>query len=196
VVKIKKCVVALIVLVLVVLIGAFALFYKNDSRLQSKPSLQNVNNNIKNMYDIKHDIEKKTKASVEIRKTLTIKDNEIILFTVGPQLGTYIYKKDGSGRYEFLHGGGPGTNIFRDCVVETDNGNFGVLAGKNYDMRIKGMEVELYRIRYKVDVPKEEFFIVYYPIKVGDKGDRYTDLKLFDDRGQDITLEIFRKYFP
>lgn len=146
---VKKLILSVTVLVSIVLV--YAVQYYNSYNI--KNSLGTVERETE--YRLNSDIE------MQIMKVV---DNKLVFtFTVGDQLGSGELIKGFNNRYKYNYAG-HGTNEIRERIIETKNGQFLMLTGRN-SQSIKHIRAHIEDEAYDVIIPEGEFYLTVTPIK-------------------------------
>ncbi|MFJ7824823.1 hypothetical protein [Psychrobacillus sp. NPDC096623] len=142
----------------IIFIG-YMVFYLNDYRIKD------------NREDIQSSLEiwissGNTKGiEPDVLDFLRIGDTKsyLVLFQTGSnKIGYAHYKKGWNGRLK-IENVGYGTNIVKYQKVKTNKGIYGILVGKNPELKIEKIKVKLFssEFNFKVDVSTDEVFVKY-----------------------------------
>lgn len=115
-------------------------------------------------------------------------DTYIAYFEVdSDMLGTATLKEGSNKKLDIIrsHSGGSTT---RYDGVKTDQGDYGIVTGKNTDKQIHSIRVELQDdpLKFTVQVPEQEYFIIVKKLPKGKGSKKFADLYLFDKNNKEI----------
>ncbi|MDR3585552.1 MAG: hypothetical protein P4L59_09525 [Desulfosporosinus sp.] len=132
---------------------------------------------------------------IDIKKAIDIGNKKYVLYTYNDDYrGDAELVKGLNGKYkiEFTNGG---SNLFQYRVLVINKLKYLVVAGKNYDLRIDYVKVTLDGHEYKIVVPQQEYFIVYYPVP-NDTQSIFPEngLELFNKNNIEISNDIYFNY--
>lgn len=134
--------------------------------------------------------------SVDIKKILDIENRRYVLFEVNNELGEAELGRGFNGKYKILSTG-YGTKHFRYSIKDIRNSKYFIVLGENYDMKISYINISIDENQYKMDVPQEDYFIVFHevPKDTVEQIPSYSDFRLYDTNNIDISDEIYEKLF-
>mgnify|MGYP007108082635 FL=1 len=107
----------------------------------------------------------------------------IVLFqTKNGNVGYAHLIKGWNGKFIIVSSGGYGTNIVSYEMIKTNDGNYGILFGKNHELIVEHIKVELYYENYDyiVDVSTDELFVEYKLLPAEIKNPFPAELTYFD----------------
>jgi hypothetical protein len=145
--------------------------------------------------DVKLSIEKLLSTSsnnaskIVLKKTMDIDNRKFAAFIYNNFLGDAEFTKGPNNKYR-LQRLGHGNDSFRMEVQQTNKNKYFVIVGKNPNMRIDRIEVTLEGNIYNIQVPKEEYFIVYCQIPRQTVAIYAESHRVFDEKDNDITFQI------
>lgn len=146
--------------------------------------------------DIKQIINRPDKITdnIEIKQELNLDNKKYVLFMINNILGRAELTKGFNNKYKIDSAGYGGGSYYCAEVFKTNKGKYLMMTGKNYNMEIAYSKVLLEGNEYKINIPQQEYFIVYsaVPIKTISiyPDPQYT--KLYDKNDTDITDNIFK----
>jgi hypothetical protein len=112
---------------------------------------------------IEKEIEHRLRADIEIRSIQTMNNKLVFAFTMGTTLGSGELIKGFNGRYKYYYAG-YGTNEIRERIIETQNGQFLMLTGRN-NLSIKHITAFIEDESYDVIIPEGEYYLTLTPVK-------------------------------
>lgn len=116
-----------------------------------------------NAADIEKDIESRSGMDIVIRDRV-VTDNKLhFVFTAGQTVGSGELTRGWNRKYKFEFFG-HGTNGIRQRIVETDKGQYLMLAGRN-DEYIGSIRAFIEGEAYDVTIPDEPYYLVMTPVK-------------------------------
>ncbi|GHH99729.1 hypothetical protein [Neobacillus kokaensis] len=102
-------------------------------------------------------------------------------------LGTATLKEGPNKKLDIInsHSGGGTT---RYGGVKTDQGDYGIVTGKNTDKKIHSIRVELLNdpLKFTVQVPEKDYFIIVKKLPKGKSSIKFADLYLFDKNNKEL----------
>jgi hypothetical protein len=128
---------------------------------------------------------------IEIKQELNLDNKKYILFPLKDELGYAELTQGISKKYRF-ETVGHGSNFFRDVIKQTNKGKYLVFLGKNPESKIHYIKVILDGTEYKIDVPNQEYYIVYHqvPMKTQRTYPDIENIKFFSNDDIDITKDM------
>lgn len=113
--------------------------------------------------DIEKDIENRLGMDIVIRDRV-VTDNKLhFVFTVGQTVGSGELTRGWNRKYKFEYFG-HGTNGIRERIVETDKGQYLMLAGRN-DENIGSIRAFIEGETYDAAIPDGPYYLVMTPVK-------------------------------
>ncbi|WP_068962679.1 hypothetical protein [Desulfosporosinus sp. BG] len=153
------------------------------------------NNNME--YNIKKFINrpKVITNNIYIKQTIDIGNRRYVLFTFNDYLGDAELVMGLNGKYK-IESTNSGSNLFQYRVREINKSKYFVVAGKNYDLKIDYVKVNLDSNEYKIMIPRQEYFISYCPVTNNTQSIFPIDsgFKLFDKNNIEITNDIYIRF--
>ena len=131
-----------------------------------------------------------------IKQVVVINNYQFVLIKLHDDLAYVELVRGLNNKYKF--GGMESTmSPFLFSMKEINKANYIAIFGRNLDKRINYAEVTLYGKKFKINIPKEEYFIVFYPISISNKSImlKKADFELFDINSFDITKEMYGDYY-
>ncbi|MBT2685036.1 hypothetical protein [Bacillus sp. ISL-37] len=132
----------------------------------------------------------------EVIKSVQLDDTNsyIVLFqTDNGEMGYAHLIKGLNGKYKIDHSG-YGTNIVSYQKIKTNKGMYGILIGKNPQLKIDHIEAELYSGEYSFEsnVKGEERFIAFEKFPENTEQPFPAELTFYDENGSEIGLSEFQ----
>lgn len=134
--------------------------------------------------------------NIDIKQELNIDNKKFVFFVINDTLGDSELTKGINNKYKINttgYGGGP----FRDEIIKTNRGKYLILKGKNFDNKISYVRVLLENKEYKINIPKQEYYMVYCSVP-SETQMTFLDInriKFYNKNDADITVEIFKNLF-
>lgn len=157
-----------------------------------------ISDNTKQMeYSIMKFINRPTTFTdnINIKQTIDIDNKKFVLFisTDFLGIGDAVLTKGINTKYE-IDSTGYGSTIFQYGVQKTNKHKYFIVNGKNYDNKIYYIKTVLDGKEYKLNIPKQEYFISYCPVSNDTQSIFPSSLAIYDKHGTDITNEINNKF--
>lgn len=133
------------------------------------------------------------KITIIEKKDIQNSNSLVVLFYNDTDISTAFLNKGFFNKYkiDFIST----TNGVNKKVIDTSNGKYIVISGKNSEMKINHLKGELSNSKYNfnADISKEAFFIINkeFP-SILDENEEFI-LSFYDKEGKDITSEIINK---
>lgn len=118
----------------------------------------------------------------------------IVLYeTQSNHLGYAHYIKGWNGKFRIEHSG-HGTNIVKYQKIKTNNGMYGILVGKNPDLKIDYIKADSYYgdFNFKSNVNGDEKFVRYEKLPIDIEKPFPAELTFYDKNGSVIELSELR----
>lgn len=135
---------------------------------------------------IESEVEARLGMDIELRDLKTVHDKLVFTFTTGSTLGSGELVKGRNNKYRYLYAG-YGTNGVRERVIETNNGQFLMLTGRN-SMSIQKISASIDEDLYDVEIPEGEYYLTLTPVK--ETGREFTSGMVLYDRDKNEIIEI------
>ena len=134
-------------------------------------------------------------SKIIIEQAIVLDNREFVLYRFEDDFALMYLEKGLNNKYKY-NGSEGGYTPFLYGVKETNKSNYFVIFGRNWDMRMSYAKATIDHKEYKLNIPKQEYFIVYCPILKNEQGANpyNSDFKLFDDNNIDITEDIYDDY--
>lgn len=151
-------------------------------------------------YKIKNEIEsinlainKLVNNEVRIVLMQDIDNRRIVLFDMGTQIGEAFLTKGSNNRFK-IDSAGFGTNEVRYRILSTDKNQYVEFTGKNED-KISKILTFVDGEKYDVNVPDEEYFISYAPLRKKTSNSFPSGSVWYDKEGNEILrINISKDY--
>lgn len=114
----------------------------------------------------------------------------IVLYKIQREnIGYALLRKGWNGKFK-IERSGDGSNIASYHVIETNQGDYGIVTGKNPDLKIEKISVELLHenFEFMIDVSGQETFVMYEKLPEELEEPFPADLLYFDQEGSLIDL--------
>lgn len=182
--KNKIIVVAIIIFVILIMIMTEIIKYLNSYSV--------VDNTIK----LEENICIKTNFSVNIKNEKELNNNKYVIFIGNNSIGDAIFSKGINGKYK-IGSVGYGNKLISYRIIKANKAKYFVVGGKNTNMKIKYILLLLDNEKYKIQVPREEYFIVYcrIPLKTRILNPDISNIKIYNESNADITNEVLAEDF-
>lgn len=133
---------------------------------------------------------------IDIKQELTLDNKKYVLFIINNSLGDAELTQGLNNKYK-IESTSYGDGSFRNEIIKTNKGKYLILKGKNPGNKISFIKVMLDNIEYKINIPEQEYFMVYceVPIKTESLYIDIHNLKFYDVSNVDITEEMFKYLF-
>lgn len=134
--------------------------------------------------------------NIDINQELNIDNKKFVSFIINDTLGDAKLTKGINNKYKIDTAGYGGTS-FRGEIIKTNKGKYLILKGKNYDNKISYVRVLLENKEYKINIPKQEYYMVYcsVPSETEMTSLDINSIKFYNENEADITVEIFKNLF-
>lgn len=132
---------------------------------------------------------------IDIKQELNIDNKKYVLFVVSNNLGTAELIKGFNNKYK-IYSTECSERFFYDEIYKTNKGKYLILKGKNYNNKIAYITASLDGNKYKINIPKQEYFMVYckVPKKTQNIFLDSNDIKFYSNSDTDITDEMIRTF--
>jgi len=133
--------------------------------------------------DIEREIERRSGMEIEIRDLMVTDDKLHFVFTAGQMVGSGEFERGWNRKFKF-ESFGHGTNGMRQRIVETDKGQYLMLAGRN-DEHIGRIRAFVDDEAYDVDIPDAPYYLVMTPVQGTDRKFA-TGMLVYDREGTEL----------
>ncbi|WP_143316826.1 hypothetical protein [Clostridium sp. HBUAS56017] len=167
----------------------------SDDKKQLEISIMNFGNPEYSLSNISKGIEQdpQNDAYADIKQELKLDDKKFALYTLYKRIGFAALTKGLNNKYkiDFTE---RGSGYFRNRIIETNKGKYIILLGKNPDMKITYTNIQLDGKEYKIEIPQQEYYIVYCKVPNSTQVNfiNINKIKLFNENDVDITDEMIR----
>lgn len=137
---------------------------------------------------------KVSNSIIIVKQVADIDNKRYVVCTVDGRLSDATLIRGLNGKYKVTYIEN-GDNPFNYRIEKTNKSKYFVIFLKNYDMKIDYVKIVLDGNDYKISVPKQEYFIAFFPVPNNTKTEfpQNADFKLFDNNNIDITHDIYEK---
>lgn len=135
--------------------------------------------------------------NISIKNSIDLDNKKYILFIADHKLGSAVFKKGLNNKYK-MGSVSYGTNPIKLKIVKTNKAKYFLLLGKNPKMEISYAKLLLENKKYKINIPKEEYFIAFCKVNNNIKT-IYPDINsitFFNANKNVITNEILSQNLP
>jgi hypothetical protein len=129
-------------------------------------------------------------TNIDILEELDLDNKKYVFFLNYDGLGEAELTKGLNNKYK-IESVGYGGNFFEKDILKTDKSKYLIIKGKNPNQSIAYIMVLLDYKEYKINLPQEEYYIVYNEIPQESSFVEINNIKLFDKNNVDITREMF-----
>jgi len=131
--------------------------------------------------------------NIDIKQELDIDNKEYVLYIINDKLGDAELTKGFNNKYK-IETIGYGSAFFREEIKKTNKSKYIVLEGKNPNNNIAYSKVMLDNVEYKIDIPQQEYFMVYCEVPI--ETERVflggNSIKFYSSDDVDITNDTFK----
>jgi|GEM_PF-1342684 hypothetical protein len=103
----------------------------------------------------------KTGINVDIKQSVKIDNKKYALFIRNDSMGLAVLTKGFNHKYKIYSAEYGGSGFFRGYIYKTNKAKYLVVYGSNKNLKINYVKVSLEGKEYKINVPKQEYYIVY-----------------------------------
>ncbi|MHC1685919.1 MAG: hypothetical protein AB6733_23815 [Clostridiaceae bacterium] len=131
---------------------------------------------------------------INIKKIVDIDDKKYVLHSMFNSLGYAELKEGLNSRYKIEVDESSDRKVFYR-VQQTNKGKYLVVLGENHDMKISYMIATIDAKEYRIEIPKEEYFIKYCSVPKEVQGIIPSILKIYDKDNNEITDKILNEKY-
>lgn len=102
--------------------------------------------------------------NVEIKQSVEINNKKYVLFIMNDSMGFAVLTKGFNNKYKIYSAEYGGSGLFKGYIYKTNKAKYLIIYGRNDNMKINYVKVYLENKEYKINVPKEEYYLVYSKI--------------------------------
>jgi hypothetical protein len=152
-----------------------------------------------NIQSIEESIEgflstKNINGLINIHKVTDIDNKKLVVFELNNNIGEAEFIRGINGKYKILSTG-YGTNFIRRRILKTNKARYLTIIGRNYNKKIKRIDLVLENNNYTFSIPVEDEYFIYHKMITDDSMNMMLDkIILIDKQGNDITDKIYTKY--
>ena len=186
----RKSIIVIFILIIGIIIIGWAAKTVHTSNVEKKYSIPNKPKDIQRVLTYWENRGNDEIHHIKLIKVVHLgkSDTYIAYFEDGSDmLGTATLKEGPNKKLDIInsHSGGGTT---RYDGVKTDQGDYGIVTGKNTDKQIHSIRVELLNdsLKFTVQVPEKDYFIIVKKLPKGKSSKKFADLYLFDKNNKEI----------
>ena len=98
---------------------------------------------------------------VDIKQSVEIDNKKYVLFIRNNSLGSAVLTKGFNNKYKIYSAEYGGSGLFRGYIYKTNKAKYLIIYGKNDKSKINYVKVLLEDKEYIINIPKQEYYIVY-----------------------------------
>ena len=133
----------------------FLLNYSNQFTISD--DIYQLQENIKSFINRQSNITN----SVDIKQSVEIDNKKYALFIINDSMGFAVLTKGFNNKYKIYSAEYGSSGLFRGYIYKTNKDKYLIIYGKNDKMKINYVKVYLENKEYKINVPKEDYYLVY-----------------------------------
>ena len=99
--------------------------------------------------------------NVDIKQSVEIDNKKYALFIKNDSMGFAVLTKGFNNKYKIYSAEYGGNGFFKGYIYKTNEAKYLIIYGKNDKSKINYVKVSLEDKEYKINVPKQEYYIVY-----------------------------------